>query len=114
MAIKEAVTDSIKPVYQASIFLVLLGLLITLIAPEVSLRSRGANSRKTTVKAKKPVRAKSHDEAAPRSSNSTGGSDVFDLPKGRLLYGGHSTAVSAVQQAREVETLKPPGVNALP
>lgn len=41
MAMKEAFTDSIRRIYQVSIFIALLGLLITLLAPEVPLRGPG-------------------------------------------------------------------------
>jgi len=41
LAMKEAFTDAIKRIYQASIFIALLGLLIALIAPEVPLRGQG-------------------------------------------------------------------------
>jgi len=41
MALKEAFTDAIKRIYQVSIFIALLGLLIALIAPEVPLRGPG-------------------------------------------------------------------------
>ncbi|HEY8207875.1 MAG TPA: hypothetical protein VIG99_10375, partial [Myxococcaceae bacterium] len=41
MAMKEAFTDSIRTIYQASILIAVLGLIIALIAPEVPLRGQG-------------------------------------------------------------------------
>jgi hypothetical protein len=45
MAMKEAFTDSIKRIYQASVLIAVLGLLIALIAPEVPLRGPGGPPR---------------------------------------------------------------------
>ena len=45
LAMKEAFTDAIRTVYQASVLIALLGLLIALVAPEVPLRGPGAGPR---------------------------------------------------------------------
>jgi len=45
LAMKEAFTDAIRTVYQASILIALLGLLIALIAPEVPLRGPSGGPR---------------------------------------------------------------------